>query len=734
MRERAIATAYLSPVRLAKPSDLDAVMEIEHAVFPKGVAESRRTYQDRLATFNEGFLIYRDNGKIKGFVTTEKWPSLKSFKLNRPASKVHDPEGKILHITALAVHPLHQMKGIGTKLLQTLLDTARRHKCTKAILLTRAQAEKKKPFADKFLFYEKFGFKRARVLPAFFSPAGRKRIDGIVLELDLRPGSAIKDKIPKQLDASKLMQRLADFMHGIRKEDKIALVHHQDADGLTSACILNRAIEKLRGRPADLEIPSGYSDWQVRNEVIPKLYHHGIQKVFVSDIGIDANPILIEEGPKHIEYAVFDHHKIYRDLNSDRVIFIKAQYLSSLDGSKYPAAKLVYDVINPIVDVREMDWVSAIGVLADMGLDTWNQFIQDTCLRNKVPLEKLMELKELISAVESLAPAHFRALFAHFYRSRNWREALKTPLMKYKKRLHHEVSKFCNSVYKHAEFIPELDLIFYEIKSRYEIKSALVNKLSTEFFPKQTLILIQDKGDKMLRFSGRRQDFKVKVNDLLEEAVQGLELGSAGGHIPAAAGRIACTELDSFKANVLRILLRQYFKSFRIRRVKPHELDTVLLIEHKVFRKEFWGFAPVYASRLKLFPQGFFAAEINNKLVGYCSSERWAKENSYVINQDPVNTHDPKGNILYLSAIGVISAFHAKGIGTALLREVIAFGRKQGCKRVIIRIEADNVPAANLFARFGFKARKRLKKMFLFGRGKNKKPVDGMVLELRLKS
>src|SRR3989338_10693066 len=221
MREQAIATAYLSPVRLSKPSDLDAVMEIERAVFPKGVAESRKTYQDRLETFNEGFLVYRDNGKIKGVITSEQWSNLKAFRMDRPASKVHDSEGKILHITSLAVHPSHRLKGIGTKLLQALLDMARKHRCAKAVLITRAFVEGKKPFENKFLFYDKFGFKRAKVVPGFYAIKGQGRMDGIVLELNLRPGSAIKDKMPKQLNASKLMQRLTDFLHGIRKEDKI---------------------------------------------------------------------------------------------------------------------------------------------------------------------------------------------------------------------------------------------------------------------------------------------------------------------------------------------------------------------------------------------------------------------------------------------------------------------------------------------------------------------------------
>ena len=69
-----------------------------------------------------------------------------------------------------------------------------------------------------------------------------------------------------------------------------------------------------------------------------------------------------------------------------------------------------------------------------------------------------------------------------------------------------------------------------------------------------------DSGGKVLRFSARRQDFKVKVNDLLEEAVEGIPGADAGGHIPAAAGSIPREKLAVFKENVIRILREKHKK------------------------------------------------------------------------------------------------------------------------------------------------------------------------------
>ena len=59
----------------------------------------------------------------------------------------------------------------------------------------------------------------------------------------------------------------------------------------------------------------------------------------------------------------------------------------------------------------------------------------------------------------------------------------------------------------------------------------------------KTLVFYQIKGDQAL-ISARRNDGKVKVNDLLEKACKGL--GKAGGHIVAAGATIDKKHLKKF--------------------------------------------------------------------------------------------------------------------------------------------------------------------------------------------
>ena len=72
---------------------------------------------------------------------------------------------------------------------------------------------------------------------------------------------------------------------------------------------------------------------------------------------------------------MLDHHKIYQDLNSEDVVFIKSQYIDEdLDGSKYPVSKLSFDLFSNLVDLTDMEWVVCLGILGDNGFQSWEKF------------------------------------------------------------------------------------------------------------------------------------------------------------------------------------------------------------------------------------------------------------------------------------------------------------------------------------------------------------------------
>ena len=134
----------------------------------------------------------------------------------------------------------------------------------------------------------------------------------------------------------------------------------------------------------------------------------------------------------------------------------------------------------------------------------------------------------------------------------------KSRFIKFEKILKKEIETGYRLAVECMESFPELELEFYKVESKNKIKSYVVNTISQEK-PNTTIILAQCSNGRCY-FSARRQDFKIKMNELVEDAVRGIPNASGGGHIPAAAGSFPTEFGEQFKENVKRILAEKMKK------------------------------------------------------------------------------------------------------------------------------------------------------------------------------
>ncbi len=354
------------------------------------------------------------------------------------------------------------------------------------------------------------------------------------------------------MEKAGLEKKFREFMKGISAKERVAVVHHRDADGLCSALVFAKALEKMRGKPPEMVFSADYHEKALMKE---KLLEFKPGKIVFLDLSIDQFPEFIRGLESTAPILILDHHKIYNDLNSSRTVFIKSQMLSDLDGSNYPASKLCFDLCSGFADLSGEAWIACVGLLGDMSYDSWKEFFSETISRTKISLEELHRLREIISAVEVLVPEQFSALFREFY-SKSAEKMLESGFRGYVSELNTLVEKYEAEFQKKAEFFSELGLYFFTLYSDLEIKSAVIDRLTLKH-PGKTIIVFLDSGKGAIRFSARRQDFRVKMNELLERAVDGIPGASGGGHIPAAAGSVPRSALEKFKENVKKILKEQ---------------------------------------------------------------------------------------------------------------------------------------------------------------------------------
>ena len=124
-------------VRNARDQDISAVVEIDAEAFtPYGTAEEPETFQLRLTAFPDGFIILIADNEIAAYGSSEKWLTARTPGLDENPLVTHQPEGRILCITAMAVRMKYRGRGYGYLILDKLMEIAHRERCQKIILET----------------------------------------------------------------------------------------------------------------------------------------------------------------------------------------------------------------------------------------------------------------------------------------------------------------------------------------------------------------------------------------------------------------------------------------------------------------------------------------------------------------------------------------------------------------------------------------------------------------------
>ena len=135
-------------IRQARPEDLDALTAVEQAAFPAAEAASRAAFRLRLAQFPERFFAALDGDEIVGLVNGCASNEAKICD-SMFEDGGHEPQGRNQMIFGLAVLPAYQGRGIGSVLLQHMIDFARGQGMDNVVLTCKA---------EKLGFYGRFGF------------------------------------------------------------------------------------------------------------------------------------------------------------------------------------------------------------------------------------------------------------------------------------------------------------------------------------------------------------------------------------------------------------------------------------------------------------------------------------------------------------------------------------------------------------------------------------------------
>lgn len=171
-------------VRRAAAADLDAVMAIERASFPPGVAEGRDTFRDRVETFPEGFLLLAPPGGAPpaAYVCSEIQAAgdgygPERFRLGHAMAERHRPDGTTLYVSSMGLLPAWRGRGLGGLLFGALLDAlVPAYPRLDGALLIVGES-----WAAARAIYRRAGFAERGLLPGFLRPDGAAPIGAVVM-------------------------------------------------------------------------------------------------------------------------------------------------------------------------------------------------------------------------------------------------------------------------------------------------------------------------------------------------------------------------------------------------------------------------------------------------------------------------------------------------------------------------------------------------------------------------
>lgn len=116
-------------------------------------------------------------------------------------------------------------------------------------------------------------------------------------------------------------------------------------------------------------------------------------------------------------------------------------------------------------------------------------------------------------------------------------------------------------------------------------------------------------------------------------------------------------------------------------------LDDVVAVEKSAWPPELQASREKFASRLRVFPDGFFVVRVDGKVKGVTTSLITTYDPSVTRTWDEITdngmiekTHDPSGNALYVASVGVSADSQRLGVGGRLVKPQIDLAKKLGLK------------------------------------------------------
>jgi len=351
--------------------------------------------------------------------------------------------------------------------------------------------------------------------------------------------SKLSKKKTKKKNLNEIFKKAEIFFQNIGHEDRLALIHDSDPDGVCSATVAIEALKRLG--------ISSVGIFARGPESVKKsgILENGFNKILVLDLA----PHLYQKDLERIkrmkkDVLIFDHH-LTAKLGAKNIFYVNPRLA---EKSLYlPTSYLIFKYFESRTDISDMEWIAAIGTVADYGINPDTKDLIGKYV--EMNRERIWETEygraasilnastAIIGPEKTLKILQHLKSFEQFKRVKAFTDSMR--------KFDTELKNRENEVRGKIEFYPEKKLMISYVRTKYKhIASVISSRISREK-KNWTFILFEKRGDEY-KLHGRSQAGRVSIGLLFSN------LGVGGGHVQAGGGSIKVKNLEKFEKALIR--------------------------------------------------------------------------------------------------------------------------------------------------------------------------------------
>lgn len=147
-----------------------------------------------------------------------------------------------------------------------------------------------------------------------------------------------------------------EFFGRLGSDSRIVVFCHFDADGLAAGALFGRALPRMGFRDVRV-VPSGRGESAFSDGARERLRAMRPDALVVTDLGVHRDGVLPDVPTLYV-----DHHRPEGEPGGPATIVL------GYGWEPIPAsAWLAYELLRPLAEVGDLDWIAAVGTLSDLG-------------------------------------------------------------------------------------------------------------------------------------------------------------------------------------------------------------------------------------------------------------------------------------------------------------------------------------------------------------------------------